>query len=153
MTLSQSQLRMVAIIEAECERIGLGWLFEAAVTNAYAESLLDPNAVGDGGHSIGLFQLHDKGIGHGMTDGDRRDPVRNTRRVLEVVLSPAGDPVRQVQADGGNFEDLTAAFAQHIERCAACGHRAGDGELVRRRELAARLFPLPHPPPPSPVLT
>ncbi len=38
-----------------------------------------PDAVGDGGHSVGLYQLHDQGYGHGM--GDLRfDPEANADR-------------------------------------------------------------------------
>lgn len=38
-----------------------------------------PDAVGDSGHSVGLFQLHDMGYGHGM--GDLRfDPEANADR-------------------------------------------------------------------------
>jgi soluble lytic murein transglycosylase-like protein len=38
-----------------------------------------PDAIGDGGHSVGLFQLHDQGYGHGM--GDLRfDPEANADR-------------------------------------------------------------------------
>lgn len=38
-----------------------------------------PDAIGDGGHSVGLFQLHDQGYGAGM--GDRRfDPEANADR-------------------------------------------------------------------------
>jgi len=44
-----------------------------------AESGGDPHAVGDGGHSVGLFQLHDQGYGFGM--GDLRfDPEANADR-------------------------------------------------------------------------
>ncbi len=38
-----------------------------------------PDAVGDGGHSVGLFQLHDQGYGHGMGDS-RFDPEANADR-------------------------------------------------------------------------
>jgi len=38
-----------------------------------------PDAVGDGGHSVGLFQLHDMGYGHGMGDS-RFDPEANADR-------------------------------------------------------------------------
>lgn len=44
----------------------------------FAESGGNPNAVGDNGHSVGLFQLHDQGMGHGMGD-DRYDPEKNAR--------------------------------------------------------------------------
>lgn len=38
-----------------------------------------PDAVGDSGHSVGLFQLHDMGYGHGMGDS-RFDPEANADR-------------------------------------------------------------------------
>ena len=38
-----------------------------------------PDAVGDSGHSVGLFQLHDMGYGHGMGDA-RFDPEANAER-------------------------------------------------------------------------
>jgi hypothetical protein len=38
-----------------------------------------PDAVGDNGHSVGLFQLHDMGYGHGMGDA-RFDPEANAER-------------------------------------------------------------------------
>lgn len=38
-----------------------------------------PDAVGDSGHSVGLFQLHDLGYGHGMGDA-RFDPEANADR-------------------------------------------------------------------------
>lgn len=38
-----------------------------------------PDAVGDSGHSVGLFQLHDQGYGHGMGDA-RYDPETNADR-------------------------------------------------------------------------
>lgn len=44
-----------------------------------AESGGDPYAIGDDGHSVGLFQLHDQGYGYGM--GDLRfDPEANADR-------------------------------------------------------------------------
>jgi hypothetical protein len=43
------------------------------------ESGGDPGAVGDSGHSVGLFQLHDMGYGHGMGDA-RFDPETNAAR-------------------------------------------------------------------------
>jgi len=43
------------------------------------ESGGQPDAVGDGGHSVGLFQLHDQGYGAGMGDS-RFDPEANADR-------------------------------------------------------------------------
>lgn len=55
-------------------KYGVPWAFLKAVM--LAESGGDPNAVGDNGHSIGLFQLHDQGYGFGMGDA-RYDPYTN----------------------------------------------------------------------------
>lgn len=44
-----------------------------------AESGGQPDAVGDSGHSVGLFQLHDQGYGAGMGDA-RYDPEVNADR-------------------------------------------------------------------------
>lgn len=41
-----------------------------------------PDAVGDGGHSVGLFQLHDQGYGSGMGDS-RFDPEANIDRAAK----------------------------------------------------------------------
>lgn len=41
-----------------------------------------PDAVGDSGHSVGLFQLHDQGYGHGMGDS-RFDPEVNAERATK----------------------------------------------------------------------
>jgi biotin transport system substrate-specific component len=49
---------MVAIIDREFAVAG--WkssVIQAAIVNAYAESGLNPRAIGDGGKSVGLFQL------------------------------------------------------------------------------------------------
>lgn len=46
------------------------------------ESGGDPNAIGDDGHSVGLFQLHDQGYGHGMGDA-RFDPETNAERAVK----------------------------------------------------------------------
>lgn len=41
-----------------------------------------PDAIGDNGHSVGLFQLHDQGYGHGMGD-QRFDPELNADRAAK----------------------------------------------------------------------
>lgn len=42
------------------------------------------DAVGDGGHSVGLLQLHDQGLGAGMTVEERMDPETNLRRACRA---------------------------------------------------------------------
>jgi hypothetical protein len=47
-----------------------------------SESGGNPNAVGDSGHSVGLFQLHDQGYGYQMGDS-RYDPEINAERAVQ----------------------------------------------------------------------
>ena len=87
----------------------------AAVANAWAESGFNPNAVGDSGASIGLFQLHEAGVGSGMSAEARRDPRTNARtmanwgrreaRFMEVAEDP-----------NATLRDLTYAFTVYLER-------------------------------------
>lgn len=144
-TLTAKQRASCVFIYDNFKKADLLWCYEAAVVNAYAESRLNPYAVGDGGHSIGLFQLHDKGLGKGMTPDDRRDPDKSCQRIIQAIMSQQGARLRLLNDSGAaRVEDLVAEFAHSIERCAACGHNAGDSELKKRRELTYQLFPLPH---------
>ena len=53
---------------------------------AYGESGYDPLATGDEGASIGLFQLHEKGVGANMGDS-RYDPEINARKMMPIIAS------------------------------------------------------------------
>jgi hypothetical protein len=52
------------------------------VAGALTESGGNTDAIGDGGHSVGLWQMHDQGLGFGMTVAERKDPDR----ACEVML-------------------------------------------------------------------
>ena len=58
-----------------------------ALAIAQVESGLNPDAIGDGGHSVGLFQLNDRGEGAGMSVADREDPRRNAEIALTQVAN------------------------------------------------------------------
>jgi hypothetical protein len=130
-TLSPEQREMVTVIGSEANRLGYGWLATAMVANAYAESRLNPRAVGDGGSAIGLFQVHPWG---GSVE-TRMDPARNTALILGDV--GVGNVRR-----GGTNRALTRQFAQYVERCAACTNYqgAGYGELDNRESLLVSLY-------------
>jgi hypothetical protein len=49
---------------------------------ALTESGGNTEAVGDNGHSIGLWQMHDQGLGAGMTREQRHDPDSACQRML-----------------------------------------------------------------------
>lgn len=137
--LTSSQRAAVAIIGEEFAAAGYGWLTVAAVANAYRESALDPTAVGDSGHSVGLFQLYDKGAGAGYSVAERMDPRINCRAILAVVSGVDGAPLRAARGTASNAE-LASLFAHHIERCAACGWSAGDSDLAVRSGLVAEIY-------------
>jgi hypothetical protein len=63
-----------------------------------AESGGDPRAVGDRGASVGLFQLHERGLGSGLSRAQRTDPDTNASRAVpqlaEAYRRTGGDPAR-----------------------------------------------------------
>ncbi len=89
-----------------------------------AESGGNPGAVGDNGASVGLFQLHERGMGSGLTRGQRSDPDTNAGRAVPALASAyranRGDPVRTyIQAinpgatpDGPQVAGVMAAYGQ-----------------------------------------
>jgi hypothetical protein len=113
---NSSQRAMAEIIEREFTAAGYDQkMVVAAILNAIAESGLNPKAAGDGGQSIGLFQLYAKGAGAGMSVADRQDPVKNTRRIIEEVRR-YGKPLLDAIAAGKSSADITALFCIYIER-------------------------------------
>lgn len=129
------QTDMARIILAEFASAGLPTAIGlAAVVNAYHESKLDPCAVAGvppwtrpcpsspgptGEDSVGLFQLYAQGHGSGMTTAARRDPHRNTQRIIDVVRSPQGHALRAAAAQDATVAELTELFCRDIERPAA----------------------------------
>jgi hypothetical protein len=107
----------------------------AALVNAYAESQWNAGARGDGGWSIGLFQLNRKGgAGKGMTEAQTLDPRLNTRRILREV-DQYGGALRQAWSSGATVAELAAIYSRDIER-----PRDRTGEMRKRREMTAGLF-------------
>ena len=138
--LTASQAEMAALIGREFALAGFGWLTVAAVANAYAESRLDPDAIGDNGHAVGLFQLNSattKAAGYGMTVEDRKNPAINTKRIIEIIRGPEGSRLRLLDLTP-NY-GLARVFAQDIERCEQCGY-SGTSELDAREQLVYDLY-------------
>ncbi|MCL5110672.1 MAG: transglycosylase SLT domain-containing protein [Chloroflexi bacterium] len=79
-------------IEAYADWFGVDPFFVAAVL--LEESGGNPAAVGDQGHSVGLMQLHDQGVGSGLLDL-RYDPLLNIwygAQTLAEGIRLYGDP-------------------------------------------------------------
>lgn len=77
---------------------------EACIAVMMQESGGNPGAIGDDGHSIGLWQLHDKGAGAHMTDDDRLSIARSTA----VAIRWLGDLYGQLE----NWRDVWSAYNQ-----------------------------------------
>lgn len=135
--LSPAQKEMAKIIEQRFLAAGLPKsVAAAAIVNAYAESGLRPGATGDSGHSIGLFQLHDRGGGHGMSVEERKDPGINTDTILNrEVLKGFGKNLRAAAAGGASIAELSAIFSRDIER-----PRDREGAMAKRQRIARRFF-------------
>ena len=135
--LNGSQREMAAMIEEEFLAAGLSRsVAAAAVVNAKAESELNPEAMGDSGHSVGLFQLHDRGGGHDMSVEERADARTNIRTILErEVLGKMGSTLRERAESGASVSELAAIFSRDIER-----PRDRNGAMRKRAQMAAQLF-------------
>lgn len=135
--LTASQAEMAAMIESAFFSAGYPLsVAAAAVVNAYAESTLNPKAVGDSGRSVGLFQLSTRGAGAGMSVASRQDPATNIRTLLAREKRALGK-VKALADGGAALSDVVAAFSTLVERP---GNKPY--EELRRKVLLARLFPL-----------
>ena len=78
-----------------------------------AESQWNPNAVGDNGRSVGLFQMHEAGAGAGLSHAQRADPDFASSRMVPAYAAAyqqikAANPTLQ----GPELASLVAATAE-----------------------------------------
>ena len=119
---------------------------KAAIVNAQAESGLNNLAIGDGGHSLGLFQLNDRGAGRNialpMVNGEpdlndpRFDPEKNTLEIIKEINSPYGNRLKFADKNREPISVLSQIFSEDIERPADKRRQARE-----RRNLSRKLFP------------
>lgn len=135
--LSAQQRDMAARIEAAF--LAAGYAREvaaAAIVNAYAESRLDPRAVGDRGRAVGLFQLHDKGAGAGLSVAQRQDPGTNIATLLQRERAALSKLVAE-HAAGASPAKLVARFSTLVERPSLPAVREAE-----RVAMLLRLYPM-----------
>lgn len=87
MTGAVEQIKAIIVSVAQA----LGVDPKLALATAQQESGFNPDAIGDSGHSVGLFQLNDRGEGAGMTVAQRQDPTVNARIALTQIGNVARD--------------------------------------------------------------
>lgn len=82
-----------------------------------AESGGRVDAVGDAGHSIGLFQMHDLGAGHGMTIKQRENPDVQFKHAEELVRSFEA-ALYWARIEGRAYTPSTVALAaKRVQKC------------------------------------
>lgn len=97
-------------IQAAAKKYGIrDWRALAAVS--HAESGLNPSAIGDGGSSFGLFQLHQGGALGNM-------PTSKARQYLDAYRNAefAARKIREMGIHGLTGRDAIAAFVTKFER-------------------------------------
>ena len=77
-----------------------------------AESGGNQYAVGDGGASVGLFQLHERGVGYGLTVEERYDPQKQ----FDLMAPRIKNAYEQAIAEGLVGRDLIARVGVLAER-------------------------------------
>lgn len=70
------------------------------------------DAIGDNGHSVGLFQLHDRGVGHGMSVEQRKDP----KVQFDAMMPRIKAAYESGRAQGLSGAQLTVHIAREAER-------------------------------------
>jgi len=122
------------------------------LANAYAESKLDPNAVGDGGESVGIWQIRDTGgVAPYLSDlSERSDPYASTVAMIRFMENhrgptipgaagpvPIADPMTLVASGEKSITEYTVSFMQHVER--PSWSQSGQD---RRIDIARQMFPI-----------
>lgn len=114
-SLGEEKAAVAKLIETTLVESGLSpRLARAAAINAYAESLLEPTAVGDGGNSVGVFQLHARGLGHDMSVESRKDIKVSSLKVAAHVLKDK--KLIKMQAACASMEEMIKAFTVRVMR-------------------------------------
>ena len=140
--LTDKQRAMARIIENAILAAGFdSRTVKAAIANAKGESGLNPDAIGDSGNSVGLFQLNIYGAGHGLSVEYRKDPENNVKTIIERELTAAtkwGAKFRDVaHSPAATVGDVTEAFCRFVER-----PKNLDADSAKQRAIAAKLWPM-----------
>lgn len=101
---------VVGIIVKRAIAVGIDPLIALAL--AKAESGLNPNAIGDNGASVGLFQLHERGQGAGLSVAQRQNPEINATTFLTKAHA---DLYKQLVAEGLAGDQLAATYGRLAE--------------------------------------
>ena len=130
--LSPSERHYAELIAKDFADAGHGRVQQAAaVADAIAESNLDPTAVGDDGHSIGLFQANrDGGLGTGHSVATLENPQTNIRIALDAAER------HSAFADAKTIDRAVGAFVSDVERPADTPGQTAERAQIAKQSLA-----------------
>jgi hypothetical protein len=133
--INQARRPMAELIAQRFGERGYGVIQQiAAIANAIGESNLNPEAAGDHGNSIGLFQLNMAGgVGSGFTASVLKNPERNIAIMLDYIATLGVADARFKAAS--STHDAVAVFVTDFERPADTA-----GAIARRSQIAATLI-------------
>ena len=134
--LTEEQRDTAFLIEENFDKLSIPKdITAAAIVNAVAESGLKPKTIGDGGDSIGLFQLNENGLGRKLSVEQRQDPTINSMVVGIQVLK--NDELLKKEKKGATIPELTNIFTKEIMHPAQAAKKG-----LARADLAKNIFPL-----------
>lgn len=134
-SLSEEQREVSYTIEKELSEMGItDNIIAAAIVNAVAESNLNPDAIGDGGKSVGAFQLNKFGLGHKLTV-EQRTNIYTSANIIGVQILKNRRLIN-LDEDGASISKLTQVIVEDIM---APSNIEKEKEI--RARLAKRMFP------------
>lgn len=135
MTLNQEQREVATTIEMQLSEMQIpDNLIAASIVNAVAESNLNPNAIGDGGRSVGAFQLNKFGLGNKLTVEQRVNTYTSANIIGVQILK--NRKLLNLDYNGASITYLTQIMVEDIF---APSDISKEKEL--RGALAKRMFP------------
>lgn len=119
-------------IETHLASLGFGErLARAATISAYAESKLNPHAVGDKGRSVGVFQLNINGLGRKMSKSERMSIKSSAERIAKAVHKDG--TLIAMQERCASLEDMVKVFTTRIERPSNSKKKAAERAKLSRK--------------------
>lgn len=88
-------------------------LIIGAIVNAYAESRLNPAAVGSAGE-LGIFQINPQGLGKKMKPHEMKDARTSVDKIAEAVKK--SKKIMSLEKKAASAAEHTIAFCTEIER-------------------------------------
>lgn len=133
--LTDEQKEVSYIIEKQFDEMEIpDNITAAAIVNAYAESGLDSEIIGDGGDSIGVFQLNINGLGHKLTNDMKSNLYTNSNIVGLQVLK--NRTLLDADKNNKDIAYLTGIFTKEIMR-----PKNKEEKAEYRSRLAQQIFP------------